>query len=253
MNNLLELGKNIVKDMTETYKDCFYEYVKADSLDEGTYIRIGKELFDNKELFLDYMNHLYVEDFNWHESEVNSFDFIQDLVDVQIHESGKYSWYNKNEQFVPVIQYSESLKSMYKDKLPVPCCVRSLILDKEIYIEGYEDYNKGYTILLEDGETLLFLEDEIDALYDYIKSKLAVSTKEVNGLLNIYLEINQKVWEAEADSEYMKNKVTNEKENIRDLFEKCMDELIENNPDTLEKYGLNQILLNVHEVNLQEV
>lgn len=255
MNNLLALGKSMVEDMAKTYEDCFYEYVKADSLDDETYIKIGKELFKDKEKFLDYMNHLYLEDFDWLKSEVNSFDFIQELVDIKISESGKYIWHDNKEQFVPVIEYTESLKNMYKDEFPTPCCVKNLATNKEVFIDSYDDYNKGYNVLGEDKdeELYIFLEEGIDDIYDYLESELSTPTIELNGMLNMYYEIDQKVWSAKVDDEYMENRITHQKENVRDLFEKCMDELIENNPNILKKYGLNQILLNVHEVNVQEV
>lgn len=92
MKDLLGLGKNLVKEMKDQYKDCFYRYVDENCFNDETYVSVGKELFDNKKMYLDYMNHLYLDDFDWLESEVNSFDFIQELVDVKVEESKKYKW-----------------------------------------------------------------------------------------------------------------------------------------------------------------
>lgn len=255
MNNLLALGKSMVKEMKYQYKDSFYCYVNENSFEDKTYIDIATKLFENKEKFLDYMNYLYVENFDWLNSEVNSFDFIQELVDIKVSESGKYIWHDNKGQFVPVIEYTESLKNMYKDEFPTPCCVKNLTTNKEVFIDSYDDYNKGYNVLGEDKdeELYIFLEEGVDDIYDYLESELSTPTIELNGMLNMYYEIDPKVWSAKVDDEYMENRITHQKENVRDLFEKCIDELIENNPDVLKKYGLNQILLNVHEVNVQEV
>lgn len=255
MNNLLALGKSMVKEMKYQYKDSFYYYVDENSFEDKTYIDIATKLFENKEKFLDYMNYLYVENFDWLNSEVNSFDFIQDLVDIKISEYGKYIWHDNKEQFVPVIEYTESLKNMYKDGFPTPCCIKNLATNKEVFIDSYDDYNKGYNVLGEDKdeELYIFLEEGVDDIYDYLESELSTPTIELNGMLNMYYEIDQKVWSVKVDDEYMENRITHQKENVRDLFEKCMDELIGSNPEILKKYGLNQILLNVHEVNVQEV
>lgn len=104
MKNLLELGKSMEQSILKTYKDSYYEYVDFNSLDDETYIKIGKKLFNEKDLFLDYMNHIYLEDFNWYESEVNSFDYILDLVYDSINESKKYNWNEDIGKFMPIIK-----------------------------------------------------------------------------------------------------------------------------------------------------
>lgn len=253
MKNLLELGKNLVKEMKDQYKDCFYRYVDENSFDDKTYISIGEVLFDKKEMFIDYMNHLYLEDFDWLDSEVNSFDFIQDLVDVKVEESKKYRWCDEEEAFVPVIEYSDELKNTYKDVFLNPCIIRNSTIGKEVHIKGYDDCDRGYNVLGEDGETLLFFEDKVDNVYNYIQSKLSMPTLEINGCLNLYLELDNSVWDAKDEDLDVKNRITKEKSNATDLLIDCLEELIENNPDTLKKYGLNQIIPNVHEVRVQEI
>ena len=77
MKNLLELGKELVSEMKNQYCDSFYKYVDENSLPDNTYVLIGEKLFEDKKMFMDYMNHKYLTDFNWLESKVNSFDFIK--------------------------------------------------------------------------------------------------------------------------------------------------------------------------------
>lgn len=253
MENLLGLGKNLVKEMKNQYEDCFYRYVDENSFDDETYISIGKGLFDNKEKFIDYMNHLYIEDFNWLNSEVNSFDFIQDLVDKKIKESKKYRLCDSEEAFVPVIEYSDSLRDNYKDIFSTPCYIRNSIIEKEFYVQGYDEFNEGYRLFDEYNEEWLFLQDRVNNIYDYISSKLSTPTVEINGLLNLYLELNNSVWNAKEDDIEIENRASKEKRNVVEVLGECLEELIESNPDILKKYGLNQIISNIHEARVQEV
>ena len=250
MKDLLGLGKNLVKEMKDQYKDCFYRYVDENSFNDETYTSIGKVLCDDKEKYIDYMNHLYVEDFDWLESEVNSFDFIQDLVGAKIQESKKYRWCDKEEAFVSVVEYSDLSRDNYKNILINPCFIRNSITEKELYTQGYNEFDKGYSLFDESDNTCVFLKDEV---YNYINSKLSMPTLEINGLLNLYLELDNSVWNAKEDDVDVENRVTKEKRNALDMLGECLEELIESNPDILKKYGLNQIISNIHEVRVQEV
>lgn len=78
-------------------------------------------------------------------------------------------------------------------------------------------------------------------------------TLEINGRLNLYLELDNSIWNAEDEDEDIENRITKEKSNATDLLIDCLEELIENSPDTLKKYGLNQIIPNVHETKVQEL
>ena len=239
--------------MRDQYKYGFYRYVDENSFNDETYISIGKLLFDSKEIFMDYMNHLYMEDFDWINSEVNSFDYIQHIVDVKIEQSKKYYWCDDEEAFIPIIEYSDSLKRTYKDGFLNPCLIRNPRTGKEVHIKGYDDFNKGYNVFDEDGQTLIFLKDEENNIYDYIQSKLYMPTVEINGLLNLYLELDNSIWNAKDGYEDVENRITKERNNATDLLIDCLEELIENNPNVLKKYGLNQIIPNVHEVRVQEI
>ena len=82
---------------------------------------------------------------------------------------------------------------------------------------------------------------------------ISEQTIEINGCLNLYLELDNSVWDAKDGDKDIENKITKEKKDSTDLLIECLNELIENNPDTLKKYGLNQIIPNVHEVRVQEI
>lgn len=242
MKNLLELGKNLVKEMKDQYKDCFYRYVDENSFNDETYVLVGKELFDNKKMYLDYMNHLYLDDFDWLKSEVNSFDFIQELVDVKVEESKKYKWSDEEEAYLPVVEYDDFVKGNTRDVLIRPCYIVDSKTGKSLCIKGYEEKEipYGYIYVMS-----VFSEQTTETISE--------QTIEINGRLNLYLELDNSVWDAKDGDKDIENKITKEKKDSTDLLIECLNELIENNPDTLKKYGLNQIIPNVHEVRVQEL
>lgn len=172
--NFLELGKQIVKEMKGKYRDCFYRYVDENSLEDKTYIEIAKSLYDNEELFTDYMKHLVSEEFDWVQSPVNSFDFIHELVDVKLEESGKYYWDEDEECYVPISKSSEL---------------------------------------------------------------------ELNGRLHLYMALNENVWKTTEDDNTLENQLNGKKNNAEDIFYRCLNELIEENPSIIRKYGLSEIII----------
>lgn len=244
MENLLELGKNLMKEVKSQYKDCFYRYVDENSFEDEIYIAVGKKLFDNKEKFLDYMNYKYIEDFDWLNSEVNSFDFIQDIVDVAIENSGKYYWDEAGEIFIPVINYYDYDKSLCKLSIP------SLMINEE----------KRICLTMDDSYTRCFLEDvhtgdKIESKFDDIRESIHnifnPEIIEINGKLNLYYELDLSVWKAKEGSNVIHRE---DKEFIiEDVFTECLEEMVNSNPEILKKYGLNEINLNIHEVYLQKI
>lgn len=253
MNNLLELGKSMVEDIVDTYRDSFFEYVNPKSLDDETYIKIGKELFENKEMFLDYMNYIYLDDFNWHQSEVESFDFIQEIVDVNIGESGKYIWNDRYETYVRLVDYEESLTQILKGKLFIPCCVESSKGDKRIYIDSYDATLNGYNVLAEDEETDVFVEDndDTDGIFGYLCSVFSEDCPEIAGKLSIYFQIDTTKWTLDKNAKDMINKSTKQKRSAESIFYELINELLESNSDVLKKYGIKGADSNIYDVEIQ--
>lgn len=105
----------------------------------------------------------------------------------------------------------------------------------------------------DENQSEIFLEDGVDNIYKYLEEELKLPTIELNGSLNLYFEINSNRWRAKDKDINILDKETGEVKEANDVFISCLDELVESNPDILKKYGLNQILSNVHEVTVQEV
>lgn len=259
MKNLLELGKEVVLEMKNQYRDSFYKYVDEHSLPDDVYISVGKELFCEKNMFMDYMNYKYLTDFDWLKSEVNSFDFIQDLVHEKIEGSKKYYWHETENMFIPIIEYSECLNVINEDNLAIPCIIRNSATNKSIYIVNYGDVycdcNNGYLVMdmNDENQKDIFLEDGVDNIYEYLDKKLNPPIIELNGTLNLYFEVDSNRWKVEDEDVNMLDIETGEMREVSDIFISCLDELIESNPEILKKYGLTQIVNNVHSVIVQEV
>lgn len=135
MKSLLELGKSLVGEMKCQYKDCFYRYVDENSFNDETYLAIGKKLFSDKEKYIDYMSHIYEEDFDWTQSNVNSFDYIQNIVDIAIKESNKYIWSDEYNAHIPVIKYDSSFRSIPLTNFKNPCCIKNLTAMKRFTLK----------------------------------------------------------------------------------------------------------------------
>lgn len=259
MTNLLELGKSMVYDIVNTYKDSFFEYVDENSLDDETYMKIGKALFEDKEKFLDYMNHLYLEDFDWHNSEVESFEFIQEIVDVSIGESGKYVWYNRDETYVPVVEYQDALQQILNKNLVVPCAIENSAGDISQIIHSYDKKLKGYNIVIENEEEDIdvFVEDEktttpgIPGIYDYINNIFFEPSQEIASKLSLYLEIDKTKWKVDENGIDMIDRSTNQKIKSDTIFYEFLEELLEKNPAILKKYGIKSANSNIYDVKIQ--
>lgn len=95
--------------------------------------------------------------------------------------------------------------------------------------------------------------DTIDTIPKHKVEMVYGNTMEINGLLNLYLELDNSFWDAKEDSTHMENRTTGEIVDTMDMLGTCIDELIQNNPCILKKYGLKQIIPNLHEAKIQEV
>lgn len=84
---------------------------------------------------------------------------------------------------------------------------------------------------------------------DFVNEK----AMEISGLLNMYLKLDNTVLNAKDGDCEIGIISTKEKINANDIFIDCLNELIESNPGILSKYNIKEIILNVHEVGVQEV
>lgn len=105
MSKYLELGKEVAKVMLDSYEESFFAYVKVSDIGDDVLESIGKELYENKKMFDDYQRFLYEEGngFEWLNSEVNSYDFIYELVDKAVENLKSHYWSDDAEQYLPKV------------------------------------------------------------------------------------------------------------------------------------------------------
>lgn len=260
MNKFLMLGKEMTKDMIRVYKDCYFKYVQIESINDATFEAMGKKLYENKDMFLDYTKHQFEEDFNWEESKINSFDFIQDLVgEFLCKEEGNHYWdeelevYASKESLCYIIDslnkkgYKDYFKMKFDDKGGV--IVLTITLDEEnddnIKITSccnskfvVEHENKSFktgTIfdysIIEDAEAgERFIDDlsNLLAIYKRISDYRKMNTEEL-GLV---------VWEYMSDGEEYESILENENPNKNTSFLRDIGTAVLNNLDVVKDLAL---------------
>lgn len=75
-------------------------------------------------------------------------------------------------------------------------------------------------------------------------------SKEINSLLNLYLEIDESVL-VKNDNLEIENIRTGTVETESNLVHDFLYELIESNPEMLKKYGFKEFNFQIHDSNLQ--
>ena len=76
--------------------------------------------------------------------------------------------------------------------------------------------------------------------------------KEINGLLNLYLEINEEILIEKEDSN-LKNLNTGVEDNESNILHDFLYELIKSNPEILKKHGIKEVNFQIHESKLQNI
>lgn len=106
---LLELGKEIVNSVFERFESNEnFKYINEKDIDKDILVSIGQTLYSNKEMFEDYTKGIYDEEgFDWVNSEVNSIDFIYEIVDKKLNSSPKYYFDDNIKGYVENIAISE--------------------------------------------------------------------------------------------------------------------------------------------------
>lgn len=217
MSKFLELGKEVTGAIVEGYRESFFAYVKVENIPDAVLESIGRNLYNNKEMFNDYLRFVYEkeEGFDWLDSEVNSYDFIYELVDEEISKLDSYYWSDDAEQYIPRVSITgdaeEFLNNMeIKKDSPV-----AIVLDEKekdymiMYLANektlnIEHYNKS--IDLEDAKVIepLELGDVVGNIVNTYNKVLETLNRWDNSDLSEYL------WE------YVKN--VEEFESIRECF-----------------------------------
>lgn len=76
--------------------------------------------------------------------------------------------------------------------------------------------------------------------------------KEINSLLNIYLEIDEEI--LVHGKEYgLRNIRTGEEDSECNIVHDFLYELLKSNPDILKKYGFKNWSFNIHESKIEEI
>lgn len=109
MSKFLELGKEVTGIIVEGYKESFFAHVKVENIPDAVLESIGRNLYNNKEMFNDYLRFVYEEEeeFSWLDSEVNSYDFIYKLVDGAVEDLNIYYWSDDTEMYIPRLLTTE--------------------------------------------------------------------------------------------------------------------------------------------------
>lgn len=205
MNKFLMLGKEMTRDIVKVYNDPCFRDVEMESISDTAFKAMGKKLYDNKEMFLDYTKRQYEEDFDWKESSLNSFDFVKNLVgEFLCKKGGNHYWDEEFEVYIPKESLCYTVDSLnkkgYKDNFKMEFndkgtrVVLTITLDEEnndnIEITSYcnskfviKHNNKSFntnnifdSLVIEDIEdyekfinNLLSLLDIYIRIYDYRK------------------------------------------------------------------------------------
>lgn len=111
MEKYLNLGKEISQEVLARHKDSYFAYVSVEYMKDETLINIGKTVISRKDKFEDYMRYKSGEEgFDWSESPVNSYDFIEDVVSQNLDECREFMWNGEEESYMRVA-YPEELNS----------------------------------------------------------------------------------------------------------------------------------------------
>ena len=76
--------------------------------------------------------------------------------------------------------------------------------------------------------------------------------KEINSMLNLYLEIDNSVF-VETDDMELKNLKTGVVDTESNFVHDFLYELIESNPEILKKHGFKEVNFQIHESNIQNI
>ena len=137
MEIFLKLGKQVSEIVIERHRTSYLAYVDADSMEDNTLKKIGEALISDKDKFYDYIRFLTDEEgFDWAESEVNSYDFVEEIVSYSLDECDEYCWNGEWEAYMKTVYLSEINSS--EDVLNVISEVslnnpRMIMLDKKDY------------------------------------------------------------------------------------------------------------------------
>lgn len=225
MSKFLELGKEVAEIAIERYKDSFFAYVEVGCIADTALESIGRKLYNNKEMFIDYQRFLFEEEdgFDWLSSEVNSYDFIYELVDEEINGLDSYYWSDEIEAYLPrLIIAEDAVEFLGNTELKEDCPV-AIVLD-----EDRNDYiilmltKKKYLDVEHCNKTINLKEFEIARVID--ASELVDTVGSMINNYNKILNISKKWNDSELSSciwEYVKN--SEEFDSIKEYFV-CKDE-----------------------------
>lgn len=91
--NFSQLGKSMVQEMINTYKDYYFRYVNTIVIKNEVFNELGKKLYANEKAFLDFMKSQYDDNFLLKDAESDAFDFVHSLVEEYIcSEEGNHKW-----------------------------------------------------------------------------------------------------------------------------------------------------------------
>lgn len=173
MSNLEILGRGIVKDIITQNKNNYYQHINRQRLNKEVYTSIGKNLFENKKEFMDYMNYLYQENFSWENLSYESQWLLENIVNKEIENSKKYKWDYKRNIFIPVFNRYSFSENKVLDKVNFSICIiENEVQEKEAYIEK-DCTSKGkyffYTFDIKENMNKIFKFNKKD-LYSYIEN-----------------------------------------------------------------------------------
>lgn len=77
-----------------------------------------------------------------------------------------------------------------------------------------------------------------------------MSNKEINSLLNLYLEMDKSVWVETNDME-LKNLKTEVVDIGSNIVHEFLYELMESNQELLKKYGFKEVNFQIHSSNIE--
>lgn len=111
MEMFLKLGKEISREVLSRHKDSYFAYVDVEYMKDETLINIGKTVMSRKDKFEDYMRYKSGEEgFDWSESSVNSYDFIEDVVSDNLNTCTEFMWNGEEESYMRVA-YPDEINS----------------------------------------------------------------------------------------------------------------------------------------------
>ena len=198
MSKFLELGKEVASIIISGYKDSYFSYVDVNDIPDKKLEDIGKALYKNKPMFDDYQRFLYESEdaFDWYASEVNSYDYIYNLVEGTIASLDNFHWNDESEQYIKRIniptntdvrEFLSSIEAVYM----IP---KIIVLNEELndYIVFFSSASQEYVCIEHMNPSLDFSSADCIGVEDFVE--------EIASLIESYNEFNSELSRVDSKS-----------------------------------------------------